>query len=355
MSARISRLVVSVLAVNVFAVLFAGLPNLAPAQFLVPDRGDAPPVRRPPNRPIRPVPRPVFSSYRIRVVDVQATVHDQAAKIRMSQVFQNTSSTDVEAQVVFPIPEGAAISDLTLLYDGKELPGRLLPKEEARRIYEEIVRRQRDPALLEYLGGGMFQTSVFPIPPRADRTVEIRYTQLLRKSGGLVDLLLPLGTLKHANHAIDTLSVSLKLDTTEPLKSVYSPTHTVTIDRPDEHHAIGKVTLTNIASPDDLRVLYSTQSGAVGHEPDQLSAERKRGRLFPAAGQPRSECRSASVAIPEDSRDRRRPLRQHGRPEDRAGAAGRQVFPQPTRSRATCSTSSPTTPTSKPFARSCSA
>jgi Ca-activated chloride channel family protein len=264
MSARIFRLVVSVLAANVFAVLFAGLPNLARAQFLVPDRDDAPPVRRPPNRPIRPVPRPVFASYRIRVVDVQATIHDQAAKIRMSQVFQNTSSTDVEAQVVFPIPEGAAISDLTLLYDGKELPGRLLPKEEARRIYEEIVRRQRDPALLEYLGGGMYQTSVFPIPPRADRTVEIRYTQLLKKSGGLIDLLLPLGTLKHANHAIDTLSVSLKLDTTEPLKSVYSPTHTVTIDRPDEHHAVGKVTLTNISVPDDLRVLYSTQGGAVG-------------------------------------------------------------------------------------------
>src|SRR5580700_23604 len=264
MSARIFRLVVSVLAANVFAVLFAGLPNLARAQFLVPDRDDAPPVRRPPNRPIHPVPRPVFASYRIRVVDVQATVHDQAAKIRMSQVFQNTSSTDVEAQVVFPIPEGAAISDLTLLYDGKELPGRLLPKEEARRIYEEIVRRQRDPALLEYLGGGMYQTSVFPIPPRADRTVEIRYTQLLRKSGGLVDLLLPLGTLKHANHAIDTLTINVRLETSDPLKTVYSPTHAVSFERPDEHHATGKLTLTNVSSPDDLRLLYATHSGAVG-------------------------------------------------------------------------------------------
>ncbi|HEV3304639.1 MAG TPA: VIT and VWA domain-containing protein [Planctomycetaceae bacterium] len=264
MSARTSRVAVTFFAANVFAAIFAGLPGLATAQFLVPGRGDIAPIHRPIVRPVRPIPRPVFSSYRIRSVDVQGAVHDQAAKIRMSQVFQNTSSSDVEAQVVFPIPEGAAISDLTLLYDGKELPGRLLPKEEARRIYEDIVRRQRDPALLEYLGAGIYQTRVFPIPPHADRIVEIRYTQLLKKSGGLVDLLLPLGTLKHANHAIDTLSVSLRLETTDALKSVYSPTHTVTIERPDEHHAIGKVTLNNVTLPDDLRVLYSTHAGAVG-------------------------------------------------------------------------------------------
>jgi Ca-activated chloride channel family protein len=247
------------------AAIFAGLPNLSVAQILVPDKlAPSGTVRPPIHPPIHRFPRLLYSSYKIRSIDVQATVHDQAAKIRMSQVFQNTGSVPVEAQFVFPIPDGAAISDLTLLYDGKELPGRLLAKDEARRIYEEIVRRQRDPALLEYLGRGMFQTSVFPIPPHSDRTVEIRYTQLLKKTGGLVDLLLPLGTFKHANQAIDALTVSLRLETTEPLKTVYSPTHTVTIERPDEHHATAKLTVSDVTAPDDLRVLYSTQAGAVG-------------------------------------------------------------------------------------------
>jgi Ca-activated chloride channel family protein len=258
MSARTSRF-----AVAVFVVIFVGLPNLAPGQIVVPDRAPRTSVRRP-RPPIYPAPRPIFSSYKIRSVDLQADVRDQAAKIRMSQVFQNTGSVPVEAQLLFPIPDGAAISDLTLLYDGKELPGRLLSKDEARRIYEEIVRRQRDPALLEYLGSGMFQTSVFPIPPHGDRTVEIRYSQLLKKTGGLVDLLLPLGTFKHANHAIETLTVNLRLETTDPLKTVYSPTHSVTFERPDEHHATGKLTLNGVTSPDDLRVLYSTHAGAVG-------------------------------------------------------------------------------------------
>jgi Ca-activated chloride channel family protein len=258
----------SIVFVAVFTLIFAGLPNLAPAQILVPNESATvrirPPVHPPIHPPIHPIPRPFYSSYKIQSVDLQATVHDQAAKIRMSQVFQNTGSVPVEAQFVFPIPEGSAVSDLTLLYDGKELPGRLLDKDEARRIYEEIVRRQRDPALLEYLGNGMFQTSVFPIPPHSDRTVEIRYSQLLKKTGGLVDLLLPLGTLKHANHAIDRLTVSMRLETAEPLKTLYSPTHSVTFERPDEHHATGKLTLNNVTSPDDLRVLYSTHAGAVG-------------------------------------------------------------------------------------------
>jgi Ca-activated chloride channel homolog len=254
----------SLVAVAVFTLSFAGLPNLAPAQILVPNESATVRVRPPVHPPIHPIPRPFVSSYKIQSVDLQATVHDQAAKIRMSQVFQNTGSVPVEGQFVFPIPDGAAVSDLTLLYDGKELPGRLLGKDEARRIYEEIVRRQRDPALLEYLGEGMFQTSVFPIPPHSDRTVEIRYTQLLKKTGGLVDLLLPLGTLKHANHAIDRLTVSLRLETADPLKTLYSPTHSVTFERPDEHHATGKLTLNNVTSPDDLRVLYSTHAGAVG-------------------------------------------------------------------------------------------
>ena len=46
-------------------------------------------------------------------------MQNQVAKIRMSQVFQNTSSAVVEAQFLFPIPEDAAVSELTLLYDGE--------------------------------------------------------------------------------------------------------------------------------------------------------------------------------------------------------------------------------------------
>src|SRR6516165_850467 len=138
-----------------------------------------------------PQPAPVRADCRIRSVDVRADIQDQAAKVRVSQVFQNPSPAPMEAQVLFPLPPGAAVSGLTLLADGKEMTGKLMGKDEARRIYEDIVRRRRDPALLEYMGRDLFQTSVFPIPPNGESTVQIRYSQLLKKDSGLIDLLLP--------------------------------------------------------------------------------------------------------------------------------------------------------------------
>ncbi len=195
---------------------------------------------------------------------MQTSIRDQAAKVQISQVFQNTGSSTLEAQFAFPMPDDAAISGLTLLVDGKELTGKLHKKEDARRIYEEIVRRQRDPALLEYMGQGLFQTNVFPIPAQAERTVEIRYTQLLKKESGLIDLLLPIGSSKHSNKPVETLSVTVRIEAADQIKTVYSPSHQLEIQRPDDKHAVCKLTLRDSYAPDDFRLFYGTVNGLVG-------------------------------------------------------------------------------------------
>jgi len=239
-------------------------PSLGQAQVIIIEHNRRLPPRPPIHIPPTPRPTPIPSSYKIRTVEVQASIRDQAAKVQMSQVFQNTGSTVLEAQFVFPVPENAAISGLTLLVDGQEMTGKLLKKEDARRIYEETVRRQRDPALLEYMGQGLFQTSVFPIPAQAERTVEIRYTQLLKKDNGLIDLLLPIGTTKHSNKPVETLNVTVRVEAAEQIKTVYSPTHQLDIQRPDNTHAVCKLSLRDAYSPDDFRLLYGTVNGLVG-------------------------------------------------------------------------------------------
>lgn len=247
---------------GLFAVIAVGLPELVSAQVVIiypPPRPRPPVVIVPPSPPIRPAP-----SFRVKSVDVNVAVKDQAAKVQLSQVFQNTSSVQAEAQLVFPVPEGASITGLTLLVDGKELTGKLMKKEEAKRIYEEIVRRRQDPALLEYLGQGLYQTSVFPLPPNGERTVEIRYNELLKKDNGLVDLTLPLGTFKHGTKSIDALNVTIRVETNEQIKTIYSPTHQLDIQRPDNTHAVAKVALKNVLGPDDLRLFYGTVGGLVG-------------------------------------------------------------------------------------------
>ena len=240
--------------------LLLAVPSLASAQTILIDISHR---RIVPPRPIpRPTPPPQI--YKIKSVDIQATVKDQIAQIQLSQVFQNIGSTTLEAQLFFPLPDDAAVSGLTLLVDGKEFAGKLMKKEDARRIYEEIVRRQRDPALLEYMGHGLFQTSVFPIPAGAERTVQIKYQQLLKKDAGLVDLVLPIGTNKHCNHPVETLAATIRVETAEQIKTIYSPTHQVSIERADNTHAVCKLSLTNVLSQNDFRLMYGTTSGPVG-------------------------------------------------------------------------------------------
>ena len=118
------------------------------AQGLLVDTRPGHRIRLP--RPIvRPTPEPNPGSYKIESLDVNARLDDQVAQVQVSQTFVNTGSRQMEVAFVFPLPYDSAIDGLTLLVDGKEYAGKLLSADEARRRYEEIVRKNQDPALLE--------------------------------------------------------------------------------------------------------------------------------------------------------------------------------------------------------------
>lgn len=241
------------------------LPSVASAQVIIIDQTTRRIIHPPiPPRPPIPRPQPPQPAFQVSRVDIHSDVRDQIAKVQVSQVFKNVSKQTIQTQIMFPLPTDAAISELTLLVDGKEFTGRLMKKEEARATYEAIVRRRKDPALLEYMGRGLFQTSVFPIPPNAERTVEIRYQQLLRKDNGLVDFLLPIGTNKHMSRPVENLNIAVRINATDQIRTVYSPSHEVNIDRPNDKTAVCKMTLTNVRAPDDFRLMYGTQNGLVG-------------------------------------------------------------------------------------------
>ncbi|MEO2013028.1 MAG: VIT domain-containing protein [Fuerstiella sp.] len=218
--------------------------------------------------------QPVGTEFRIGSVDVRADIDDQVAKVQMAQTFKNISRRTLETQFLFPLPDGVAINGLTLIVDGKELPGELKAKDQARREYEAIVRKQKDPALLEYIGQGLFRTSVFPIPAGQERRVEIRYTQLLKSDSGLVDFTLPLGTVKHTGQPIDELNITVRVKSKRELKNVYSPTHDFDITRANDNKAVCRLTLKNVTQPDDTRLLYGLRGGEFGmnlisYQPDE--------------------------------------------------------------------------------------
>ncbi len=217
---------------------------------------------RPIPRPPHPLPHPP-ASYKIDSIDVHATLNDQVAHVQVSQSFQNTGSVPMEVRFVFPLPYDGAIDRLTLLVDGKEIPAKLLSKEDARRRYEEIVRKSRDPALLEWVGTGMFQTNVFPIPPGAKRTVTLHYTQLLRKNYGLTDFIFPLSTAKYTCEPVAALNIHVAIESSAPIKNIYSATHSINIERPDKSRAVVEYEAKNTVPSDDFRLFFDTGDKSV--------------------------------------------------------------------------------------------
>src|SRR5215813_9663273 len=124
----------------------------------------------------------------------------------------------MEVSFVFPLPYDGAVDQLTLLIDGKEFPAKLLDAKDARNMYEEIVRKNRDPALLEWMGAGLFKTSVFPVPPGQTREVTLRYSQLCRQWDGLTDFVFPLSTAKYTSQPVEEIKLQATIQSESEIK-----------------------------------------------------------------------------------------------------------------------------------------
>lgn len=234
----------------VAATLFA--PSFSFAQALVVTNDDSPMPRT-----WRP---PAGQAFTITSLDINANIRDRGAEVTVSQSFRNDSQRDQEVQFLFPLPTEATVDDMTLLVNGEEFPAKLLTAEQARQRYEAIVRSKKDPALLEFIGGQCFQTSVFPVPAGQERTVTVHYTRLLPVDFGVADLALPLSATKLSAKPLSKVNVNVHIEA-EGLKSIYSPSHPVQIERPTNGHAQIAWKATNITPDQDFRLIFDVDGG----------------------------------------------------------------------------------------------
>ena len=168
---------------------------------------------------------------------VSALIEDLVATTTVKQVFLNSTDRQLEATYVFPLPAGASVTEFAMVVNGKRVTAELVEKDKARRVYEDIVRRMRDPGLLEYLGSNLFRARVFPIPPRGTQEVEICYSEVLPKDSGICRYVYPLRTAEKASRTLEDFTVSVRISSREPIRTVYSPSHTVDVVKKDDHHA----------------------------------------------------------------------------------------------------------------------
>ena len=174
----------------------------------------------------------------IKYQRVDITIKDGVADTRMEQVFQNNVDRDLEAVYIFPLPADASIADFAMTINGKRVSGELVARDKARRIYEDIVRRMRDPGLLEHLGNQLFRISVYPVPARGEQRIELAYSQTLQYEAGLFRFVYPLRTTERASRTLDDFSARVRLFSSVPIKTIYSPSHDAGITRKTDNEAV---------------------------------------------------------------------------------------------------------------------
>ena len=190
--------------------------------------------------PPRPLPRPIQIPrvLNIKSVKITTSIEAQVATTKVEQVFENETPYRLEGSYFFPIPESASISDFAI-YDGdKRMAAEIVEKDKARRIYNEIVRRQIDPGLLEYAGKDLFQASVFPIEPRSTKKIELTYSQVLKNEGGTVSYRYELGSGRRIQpQPIKEIAASVEITSPIDLKNIFSPSHKISVSKDGERRA----------------------------------------------------------------------------------------------------------------------
>jgi Ca-activated chloride channel family protein len=262
------------LLLDLLAALFAAILPVSGAGFIVVDeahwRHPSPPIWPPhPPVPPRPLPPPIwrphiFAPLEVNAVKVATKVNDQVAVTTVDQEFFNPNNARLEGTFIFPVPKGAQLDRFAMEIDGKKVEAELLAADKARTIYEDIVRRAKDPALMEYSGRDLFKVRIFPIEPNAKKRITIRYTQLLKADAGLIAYELPLNTAKYSSKPIKSVSVKLDLETSRSLKSIYSPSHAVEIKRDGPNRATVGYEASDVAPDTDFALYFSPEQDEVG-------------------------------------------------------------------------------------------
>src|SRR5882757_9501838 len=205
-----------------------------------------------------------FAPLEVTSHHVNVAIDGQVAITSIDQEFYNPNDQRLEGFYMFPVPKGAHIDKFSMEIGGKTVDAELLPADKARGIYEDIVRKMRDPALLEYAGRDLFKVRIFPIEPRSRKPIKISYTELLRSDAGTVTYLYPLSTEKFSARPIKNLSMKIELKSAEPLASIYSPSHKVEIKRDGANRAVIGYESKDEKPDTDFQLVYSSDTRDVG-------------------------------------------------------------------------------------------
>lgn len=160
-------------------VLAAVIVLLSPLTFAQPSQSQQP----------EPMPRLVVRDARIPVrlesVDIRAEVIGHAVQTRVELVFRNPNDRVLEGELQFPLRQGQFVTGFALDINGELRPAVPVDKAKGQQVFEDVIRAQVDPALLEATQGNNYKLRVYPLPPQGTRRVVLQLAQTLGRDARL--------------------------------------------------------------------------------------------------------------------------------------------------------------------------
>lgn len=223
-------------------------------------------------------------------VSVSVKIIEQTATTSFEIKLHNPGRRMAEAEMLLPVPPGAVISAFDFDGIGAEPSATLLPIVEARRIYNDIVRRYQDPALMQFAGLNLVRTSVFPVNPGGDQAIRFTYEHVCDANGNRVDYTLPRTEALSYELPWD---IRVSLQSTRAISTVYSPTHTLDTTRHGENKLSARVAEASQRDPGPLNFSWLLGEGVTASMFAYPDPARGGGYFLMVAGMPAKADESA--------------------------------------------------------------
>ncbi|MHC4142393.1 MAG: VIT domain-containing protein, partial [Planctomycetota bacterium] len=184
----------------------------------------------------------------IESVRARVSILDGTATTTLDIALGNPSARRVEAVLLLPVPAGAVVSG-----SASEPTAQVMAADEARRLYDAIVAKVRDPALLEFAGYNLIRSSVFPVPPNGKQRVRLTYEHLPPRVGDRVDYILP------RSESLDLRcpwNIVVDLASRGPISTVYSPSHEIVAERMSPNRFTVRLAESADLEPGPFRLSY---------------------------------------------------------------------------------------------------
>ncbi|HXD22862.1 MAG TPA: VIT domain-containing protein [Gemmatimonadaceae bacterium] len=169
---------------------------------------------------------------------VRADLDGRVVRYEVTETYTNRGGMVGEADYMLPLPKGAAFEQLALSINGEMVTGETMDAGHARGVYEEIVRKLRDPALVEWMGHGLLRARIFPIQPGEEKRVVVRFSAVAEREGDALRLDW-LGD-RRAGDATANDSFTLSYPDDATLGDVYSPTNALHVAH-EEHRRVARI------------------------------------------------------------------------------------------------------------------